>query len=214
MADNIVVTPGAGVTVAADEVADGTLGTVKVQFVKIMDGTLDGTSKAAVGANGLKVDGSAVNQPTYGVIQFVDVALSLDTSAYASGDVLADTQVVTGALRAADALGLIQSVMVLDEDDQGTPFTLYFLDANVSLGSENAAPSITDVNARSILGAVSVEASDYADLGGCKVAFKSAVGMVVKAASGTSNIYVAAVNGTGAPTYTASGLRLRIGVLS
>lgn len=66
MADNVIITPGSGNTVAADEVVDGTLGTVKVQYVKIMDGTLDGTSKASVGANGLKTDGSAVTQPVSG----------------------------------------------------------------------------------------------------------------------------------------------------
>ena len=44
-----------GATVAADEVADGTLGTVKVQYVKLMDGTLDGTSKASISSAGLKV---------------------------------------------------------------------------------------------------------------------------------------------------------------
>src|SRR5437870_534359 len=61
MADNVVVTAGSGTTIAADEVSDGTLGTVKVQFVKLMDGTIDGTTKAAVGSNGLKVDlGNAV----------------------------------------------------------------------------------------------------------------------------------------------------------
>lgn len=53
MADNVLITPGTGNTIAADEVTDGTLGTVKVQYVKIMDGTLDGTAKAAVGAGGL-----------------------------------------------------------------------------------------------------------------------------------------------------------------
>lgn len=56
MADNVVVSAGTGTTVAADEVVDGTLGTVKVQFVKLMDGTLDGSTKATVGAGGLKVD--------------------------------------------------------------------------------------------------------------------------------------------------------------
>lgn len=56
MADNVAVTAGSGTTIAADEVVDGTLGTVKVQYVKIMDATLDGTTKAAVGANGLKTD--------------------------------------------------------------------------------------------------------------------------------------------------------------
>lgn len=59
MADNITTsTTGAAVsqTIAADEVADGSLGTAKVQYVKIMDGTIEGTNKAAVGANGLAVD--------------------------------------------------------------------------------------------------------------------------------------------------------------
>jgi hypothetical protein len=49
-------TPGTGETVLADEVTDATLGSGKVQMVKIMDGTLDGTTKAAVGANGLAVE--------------------------------------------------------------------------------------------------------------------------------------------------------------
>lgn len=52
MADNISVTQGAGKTVATDEVVDGTLGTVQVQFVKLMDGTLDGTNKLIVNSDG------------------------------------------------------------------------------------------------------------------------------------------------------------------
>lgn len=68
MADNVSITPGSGNTVGADEVTDGTLGTVKIQYVKLMDGTIDGTTKAAVGANGLKVDGSGVTQPVSGTV--------------------------------------------------------------------------------------------------------------------------------------------------
>lgn len=64
MADNIVVTAGTGETVAADEVVDATLGTVKVQFVKIMDGALDGTAKVGVSSAGLKVDLGADNDVT------------------------------------------------------------------------------------------------------------------------------------------------------
>ena len=61
MADNVSITAGSGTTVAADEVTDGTLGTVKVQYVKVMDGTIDGTTKLTIGANGAKVDiGTAV----------------------------------------------------------------------------------------------------------------------------------------------------------
>jgi hypothetical protein len=50
MADNVAITAGTGTTIAADEVVDATLGTVKAQFIKIMDGTLDGTAKATVKA--------------------------------------------------------------------------------------------------------------------------------------------------------------------
>ena len=52
MADNVVVTAGAGTTIAADEIVDGTLGTVKVQYVKVMDGTIDGTTKLVVNSAG------------------------------------------------------------------------------------------------------------------------------------------------------------------
>lgn len=74
MTDNVTfqtataATPASGTSIAADEVADGTLGTVKVQYVKLMDGTLDGTTKAAVGSAGLKVDGSGATQPVSGTV--------------------------------------------------------------------------------------------------------------------------------------------------
>jgi hypothetical protein len=64
MADNVVITPGTGNTIAADELTDATLGSVKVQYVKLMDGTLDGSTKAAVGANGLSTDVKASVLPT------------------------------------------------------------------------------------------------------------------------------------------------------
>lgn len=48
MADNLNVTPGTGAVVAADEVVDAVLGTVKVGYGKIMDGTPDSTNKLVV----------------------------------------------------------------------------------------------------------------------------------------------------------------------
>jgi len=58
VADNVTLNVMAGgPTVAADEVTDGVLGAVKVQYVKLMDGTLDGTGKVAGDATyGLAVD--------------------------------------------------------------------------------------------------------------------------------------------------------------
>lgn len=143
----------------------------------------------------------------------VTVALTLDTSAYASGDLLADAQVVTNAMRANDATGLLTSLVVVDEDDQGAAFDIYILDANVSLGTENAAPSVSDADARNILARIPVSTSDYADLGGVRIARPSFDPIVVSPASGTRNLYVAVVNGSGTPTYTATGVRLRLGFL-
>lgn len=150
---------------------------------------------------------------TGGITVTKDVTLSLDTAAYASGDVLADTQQVDAALRVADGTGVLQSLMVIDEDDQKVTFTVYFLSANVSMGTENAAPSISDANAANILGFVEVSGAEYKDLGGVAVANIKNIGIPLKAVSGTDDIYVAVVNGTGAPTYTASGVKLRLGIL-
>lgn len=143
---------------------------------------------------------------------YVDVTLSLDTSAYISGDVMADTQVVTNAMRVADGTGILQSIMVIDEDDQGIAFDLVFLSANNTIGTENAAVSMTDAHARDILGVVSIASGDYVDLINSKVASKVNLGLIVKPATGTRNLYVAAIT-RGTPTYTASGVRLRLGFL-
>jgi hypothetical protein len=45
MADNVNITEAGTTAIAADEVVDGTLGTVKVQYVKLVDGALGGTTK-------------------------------------------------------------------------------------------------------------------------------------------------------------------------
>lgn len=72
MADNCVRTPGTGENIAADELTDGVLGSCKVQYVKLMDGTIDGTDKCHVDAtNGLKVDVSiagTAGTPNAGVL--------------------------------------------------------------------------------------------------------------------------------------------------
>jgi len=151
----------------------------------------------------------------YAPIQYVEVTLSLDTSAYASGDLLADTQIVAAATRANDAKAVLHSVTVIDQDDQKAALYIYLLSANVSMGTENAAPTISDANALEILGPpVAIAVADYYDLGGVSIAGKDSIGKIVKPASGTDDVYVAVVNGTGTPTYTASGLKLRLGFLS
>lgn len=178
---------------------------------------LAGGLPLALGSSGgLKVEaqaGEAFAGSVGGITDIVSVTLSLDTSAYTSGDVLADTQVVTNAARKTDGTGTIQSLVVIDKDDNGVAMDLHFFSANVALGTENSPPSISDANTDNHLGSVSVAAAEYKDLGGVKVATVRGVALPFKAASGTRHIYVSAVTTGGSPTHTATGITLRVGVL-
>lgn len=154
----------------------------------------------------------AYNDETSSGLAVLEVTLSLDTAAYADGDVLADTQTVTNAFKIPGGRMILQSVTVLDEDDQGQAFDLIFLDTNNSLGTENAAVSITDANARRIFGRVSIAAGDYYDLVANRIATVTNIGLVLAAATGSRSLFLGAVSrGTG--TYTASGIKLKLGVM-
>ncbi len=148
-----------------------------------------------------------------GFTRVFNVTLTLDTVAYAAGDLIAETQLCDAFFRKVDGTGIIQSLTVVDQDDTKAGIDVYFLSANVSMGTENAAPSITDANAVNILGYVSVAAADYKDLGGVSVANIKNIGLPAKAVSGTDDLYVAVVSNASTPTYTASGVVLRIGGL-
>jgi hypothetical protein len=108
---------------------------------------------------------------------------------------------------------VLQSLMVIDEDDAGAAFSVYILGANNSMGTENAAPSITDANARAIQAIIDIATGDYKDLGGVKVANIRNIGALLEADAASRDLYVAIVNSTGTPTYSASGLKLVFGFL-
>lgn len=119
MSDNVAITAGAGTNIAADELTDGTLGSVKVQFVKLMDGTLDSSNKLIVDSHGsmdvtikdaagVAVDFTAVSpvkidQTTPGTTNAVQVIGSLPAGSALLGKVTTDqTTHGTSDLVAAD----------------------------------------------------------------------------------------------------------------
>lgn len=150
--------------------------------------------------------------PASDAAQVVEVTLTLDTAAYVAGDVLSDTATVPNAVWTNGARGRLVSVVVIDEDDQGVAFDLVFLSANRSLGTKNAAPDISDADARDILGFVSLAAGDYIDLGGVLVATRSGLDLMLEAAAGSRDVYLGTIT-RGVPTYTANGLKLRLGII-
>lgn len=140
----------------------------------------------------------------------IDVTPVCDTSAYGAGDVLFDSTAIAGAVRISGGRCELTSLTLIDEDDQtAAVIDLYFLRSNVSLGTFNAVPNISDANAREIQGWVSLAAADFKDVGGAKVACKTNIGLMLEPTTGTT-LYVAAVC-AGTPTQTASGIKLRLG---
>lgn len=140
----------------------------------------------------------------------IDLTLSTDTNVYADNEVLADTQELPLAVKQPGGIARLVSLVVLDEADQGAAFDLIVLDADVSIGTENGNVAITDTNARRIIGRVAIASGDYYDLVGSRIAVKNSIDQILKAASGSTSLYVAAISrGTG--TYAASSIRLKFG---
>lgn len=196
--------------------------TVKEQLASLLAGELqDGT---ALGDRPVTLDGEDVNATLLasevhvgevgGNSKVIDVTLSLNTAQYASGDVLAEAQEVADAMRIAAGTGVLYSVQVIDQDDQGGALDLVFFSSSASLGTENSAVSISDADAAKILGVISVGASDYVDLVGSQVASLkgSECGFVLEAGAASTSLWVGAIS-RDTKTYTAAGIVLRLGVL-
>ena len=139
------------------------------------------------------------------------ITCSLDTNAYADGDVLFDTQEIAGAVRNSGDSCTLQSVHVLDKDDQGIDFELVFFNAATSLGTENAAISIAAADADDIIGHFAFT-KDYVDLINSQIRSEGGIGLELKAGAATTSLYVAGIS-KGAGTYTASGILISFGFL-
>lgn len=142
------------------------------------------------------------------------VTLTTDTAAYASGDLIADTQQIDAFFRKADGTGIINSLTIIDEEAQGVAMYVLFHKTNTSMGSENSAPSIADADASAgIQGIVAIATTDWVTVSGTKVCCIRNIGLPVIAASGTDDLYVSVLNSTGTPDWDADSLVMHIGAL-
>ena len=151
MADNINVTAGTGKTIAADDVQiSGTNPTGLVQFVKLVDGTLDGTEPIHVGggtqANALRV---TVASDSSGVLSVDDnggaltvdnggtfaVQSTLQTGANAIGKLTANSGVDIGDV---DVLSVAGNVTVVQA-------TATNLKANVTIAAAQTLATLTTI---------------------------------------------------------------------
>lgn len=143
----------------------------------------------------------------------VTVTPTLDTNAYASGDLLFDSVEIPAAVRANGYTAILGSITILDKADQGVAMTLLLANAATDFGAANAAPDPDDTEAGTVIGWVPIATTDYVDLGASKVACIRQLGLVLKAGAATTSLYLAGINGTGTPTYAAGDLVIQLGFL-
>lgn len=208
----------------ADAAATTNTGTFSfMAFVKRITGMLGATDETAAasdtatsGINGLL---KRIAQSLTSLIALqsdpplVYVTPTLDTNAYAVGDVLFDSTVVTNLLPANDRTALHQTLYLIDKSDQKPALKIYFFNQNVSLGTVNSLPSISDANAAAgFMGIEIIGTNDWDDIGGVNVAQIKNIGRNIKPATGTRNIYVAGITNS-AFTFAADSIVLGIGVV-
>lgn len=141
----------------------------------------------------------------------IGVTFVSDTSILADGDVICATAEIPNAVDVSGGTSLLTSISLYDADDQGIALDIVFLRSDVSLGTVNGAPNISDTNALEIIATKRIATTDYIDFGGVRVATLE-TRIPLKPLTGTS-IYVGLISRGGTPTYTASGLRAQFGVI-
>lgn len=147
------------------------------------------------------------------------VTPTLSLTAYADGDQVGGVLELVNAVSSSSSTGAVMSITVLDKDKQDQALDILFFNSSPTIASvDNAALDITDAEmASKFLGAVRIAATDYKDLAASSVATVRVVGLMLQALHGANNstgtsIY-AVIQARGTPTYTASGLVLKIGVV-
>ena len=153
-------------------------------------------------------------------VDVISLTPGTTTEACSDGEIIFNGEEITNVVSVPGGACILQSIVILDDDDNGGAMDLIFYDTvsgtpSTDFGTEGSAITVDDDSSSipgSILGVIRV--SDYMDGINWQLGHKENCGLVLKAASGSTSIYVAAVNRSGgALTWTASGLHFKFGVV-
>ena len=151
-------------------------------------------------------------------VDIIDVTLTTVAAAIGNNEVISQSIEIADAVAVKGGAGIIQSVMLLDEDDEGVATELLFSQVSTAItdaASEAIGNSVADLDStfRSFLGATTV--TSWSDLVDSQIGVKTNIGLAIKAASDTTSIWVHAINRSGG-NYTPAAttdLKLRIGII-
>ena len=155
---------------------------------------------------------------TYGKLTIYDWNPTLAAGAVDEGDVLVDGETLEDILPNAGKPALLSEVQVIVKDDAAPKLEIViFDDIAADLGVIDYAVTITDAHAVSVLGVIVVETTDYTDWVGSQRAQVKNVNLILRAKPGAAeprDLRAGIIDRTGtAPTWTASGLTVRFGII-
>ena len=138
----------------------------------------------------------------------LDLTPVMDTSIYADNDVaFVPIEIANVADIAGGTVKLVNAIC-FDGDDQGTELEVFFTTNSGSVGTINAALSPTDAIADDIVGVAHF--ITFSDLINSQVCVLKDLNIVMKCAAGATSLYAFGVVRSGTPTYTASGVKLKL----
>ena len=135
---------------------------------------------------------------------------SMLAGAAAVNDVVAATEVISGALVNSTNSAFLTDLLIYTLDDIAPDLDIYLLESDVALGTEDSAPSVTDANAQEIIALIQTGTA-YVDLGGVRILHlteKDFGRIALKSVEADGDIYGAVVTQT-AVTFSAAGLVIR-----
>ena len=140
---------------------------------------------------------------------------TLDTNVFAAGELVGSAEIELAPAANVDGIvpssGVIQSVIIIDEDAQAVNLEVYFFDAEPAntTFTENSAFSPADTDLDALIGVAAV--STWFALNDNSVGQVLDLAMPFVLAVGLRTIYAVLVT-RGTPTYTATGLTLRVAI--
>lgn len=159
----------------------------------------------------------ANNLSNYTVIR---VTPTLDTSAYAPGDVLFNSVEIPNAVLGNSGCSKLLNMYVVNQNTTTIDINFFFSENSMTLGTINATADISDadVEAAKILGSMKLD-GDQTLTGGIDNAHVSMVfgaggpsestnPLLLQAAAGSTSVYVAGIITSGTPTLAADDIDL------
>lgn len=192
---NLVVLDGASATKYLS--ATGAGSDVDPHITKhSIDQSTDGTTNRVVQGGGVTVS----QTPT------------ITAGAYHAKDAVGGKLTFANAARIAGGKGVINSVTIIDDDDEKAGLELWLFDTDFTASADNAAFDPSDADMETCIGVIPISTADYYSASDNGCACVRGVGLQFDCSGAITSIY-GQLKCTGTPTYTAtSDLSVRLSI--